>query len=204
MWPYTLSGRLLIDALVGRYPANKLISRGPLLERPKAFISLACARKIVCGISPGFPGLFPTQGQVIHVLLTRLPLYSPAEAGFLVRLACVRRAASVDSEPGIKLSIELSSPDPSQAFTLAGLGSPGRRRFHAPGTARLYRRVSFRLKLGIVYNELHVQPDCQRSSPPKIASQRGWDSGNPKSSPAEIPSAAGLKLVLATSCLPAN
>ena len=100
MWPFTLSGRLLIDALVGRYPANKLISRGPLLERPKAFISRTYEREIVYGISPSFPGLFPTQGQVIHVLLTRLPLYSPAEAGFRVRLACVRRAASVDSEPG--------------------------------------------------------------------------------------------------------
>jgi hypothetical protein len=34
------------------------------------------------------------------VLLTRTPLYSPDCSGFLVRLACVRRAASVDSEPG--------------------------------------------------------------------------------------------------------
>ena len=32
------------------------------------------------------------------MLLTRTPLYLPC--GFLVRLACVRRAASVDSEPG--------------------------------------------------------------------------------------------------------
>ena len=51
-----------------------------------------------CGISPSFPGLFPTRGWIIHVLLTRPPLYSPC--GFLVRLACVKRAASVDSEPG--------------------------------------------------------------------------------------------------------
>jgi hypothetical protein len=34
------------------------------------------------------------------VLLTRTPLYSPGCPGFLVRLACVKRAASVDSEPG--------------------------------------------------------------------------------------------------------
>ncbi len=34
------------------------------------------------------------------MLLTRSPLYSSAEADFLARLACVRRAASVDSEPG--------------------------------------------------------------------------------------------------------
>ena len=31
MWPITLSGRLLIVALVGRYPANWLIRRGPIL-----------------------------------------------------------------------------------------------------------------------------------------------------------------------------
>ena len=31
MWPFTLSGRLLIVALVGRYPANWLIRRGSIL-----------------------------------------------------------------------------------------------------------------------------------------------------------------------------
>ena len=34
------------------------------------------------------------------MLLTRAPLYSQTEVRFLVRLACVRHAASVDSEPG--------------------------------------------------------------------------------------------------------
>ena len=52
------------------------------------------------GISPPFDELFPTEGQIIHALLTRAPLYSLAEANFLVRLACVRHAASVCSEPG--------------------------------------------------------------------------------------------------------
>ena len=33
MWPFTLSGRLLIVALVGRYPANKLISRELISRR---------------------------------------------------------------------------------------------------------------------------------------------------------------------------
>ena len=54
---------------------------------------------MLCGISPGFPGLSPTQGQVVTC-------YSPGRhctqglLPFLVRLACVRHAASVDSEPG--------------------------------------------------------------------------------------------------------
>jgi hypothetical protein len=33
VWPYTLSGRLPVVALVGRYPANKLMGRNPLLGR---------------------------------------------------------------------------------------------------------------------------------------------------------------------------
>ncbi len=33
MWPDTLSGRLPIVALVGRYPTNKLIGRGAILKR---------------------------------------------------------------------------------------------------------------------------------------------------------------------------
>ena len=46
---------------------------------------------------------------MIHVLLTRTPLYSPGCPGFLVRLACVRRAASVDSEPGSNSHLKLRS-----------------------------------------------------------------------------------------------
>ena len=33
MWPFILSDRLLIVALVGRYPANQLIRRKPLFRR---------------------------------------------------------------------------------------------------------------------------------------------------------------------------
>ena len=31
---------------------------------------------MLCGISPAFARLFPTQGQITHALLTRSPLYS--------------------------------------------------------------------------------------------------------------------------------
>ena len=44
--------------------------------------------------------LFRLRGQITYVLLTRAPLYSPSEESFLVRLACVKHAASVHSEPG--------------------------------------------------------------------------------------------------------
>ena len=74
VWPFALSGRLRIAALVGRYPTNKLIPRGPIPERIAPFPFRRCLPKDVCGISTGFPVLSPTPGQVTHVLLTRSPL----------------------------------------------------------------------------------------------------------------------------------
>ena len=41
MWPFILSDRLLIIALVGRYPSNKLIRRKPLLQRKLRRASLS-------------------------------------------------------------------------------------------------------------------------------------------------------------------
>src|SRR4051812_43351190 len=54
------------------------------------------------GISTGFPVLSQTSGQVAHVLLTRSPLGLPrcCHRLDLVRLACVKHAASVRPEPG--------------------------------------------------------------------------------------------------------
>ena len=48
-----------------------------------------------------FQLLSPTPGQVTHALLTRSPLNQEKQAPLdSVRLACVRRAASVRPEPG--------------------------------------------------------------------------------------------------------
>ena len=113
MWPITLSGRLPITALVSRYLTNKLIGRGPLQERQLSRIGQLSSQhrsaEVVCGISPSFPRLSPTPGQVTHVLLTRSPLYSSTEVDFLARLACVKHAASVHSEPGSNSPVE--NPD---------------------------------------------------------------------------------------------
>ncbi len=62
VWPFTLSGRLLIVALVSRYLTNKLIRRELLLKRPKPLILRLCNPRMLCGISPAFAGLFPTRG----------------------------------------------------------------------------------------------------------------------------------------------
>ena len=57
---------------------------------------------MLCGISPAFAGVSPTEGKVAHVLRTRSPrahtLY--CYRMLRVRLACVKHAASVRSEPG--------------------------------------------------------------------------------------------------------
>src|SRR5262245_47022769 len=51
------------------------------------------------GLSPAFAGLSPSGRQITHTLLTRSPLYSEDCSSFRVRLACVKHAASVHSEP---------------------------------------------------------------------------------------------------------
>jgi hypothetical protein len=57
--------------------------------------------RVVSGISIDFSKLSQSQGQIAHVLLTRSPLIQPEQApAFIVRLACVKRAASVRPEPG--------------------------------------------------------------------------------------------------------
>ena len=76
MWPITLSGRLPIVALVGRYPANWLIGRELTLDRIPPFTPAPCEAVVLCGISTCFQVLFPCQGQIIHALLTRPPLGS--------------------------------------------------------------------------------------------------------------------------------
>ena len=78
MWPITLSGRLPIAALVGRYPTNKLMGRRLLLKRqvlrsPPLMLS-SCEISTTPGINPCFHGLSRTSGQITYVLLTRLPL----------------------------------------------------------------------------------------------------------------------------------
>ena len=44
------------------------------LSAHKALALRSCDQNALCGISTGFPVLFPTERQVAHVLLTRPPL----------------------------------------------------------------------------------------------------------------------------------
>lgn len=98
VWPDTLSGRLAIIVLVGRYPTNKLIARGPLLKRqPKPAL---ITRKtwgpyaVLAILSNGYP---PHQGRSsTHYSPVR---HSLTPKSSLVRLACLIHSVSVRSEP---------------------------------------------------------------------------------------------------------
>ena len=104
VWLIILSDQLLIVALVGHYPTNKLIRRGTIQERPKPFLRRAYA--VLAFVSKGcspLQGRFP---RVTHPFATRHPEQAPA----IVRLACVRHAASVRSEPGSNSQVDLPMP----------------------------------------------------------------------------------------------
>ena len=101
VWLIILSDQLLIVALVGRYPTNKLIRRGIIQERPKPFPLRAYAvLAVVSNCCSPLQGRFP---RVTHPFATRHPEQAPD----LVRLACVRHAASVRSEPGSNSQVDL-------------------------------------------------------------------------------------------------
>ena len=64
-----LSHPVPIFALVGRYPTNKLIGRGPIPGRNHTF-----GPGTLSGITCSFPQLSQIQGQVTHALLSLAPL----------------------------------------------------------------------------------------------------------------------------------
>ena len=74
MWLAILSDQLPVVALVGHYPANKLIGREALHRCIAAFPARACAPDGVRGITRPLGRLSPADGQVLHVLRTRSPL----------------------------------------------------------------------------------------------------------------------------------
>jgi hypothetical protein len=102
VWPIVLSDRLPIAGTVGRYPAVYLIGRGPIPGRGRN----PSPSRGVPGISRGFPRLSRAPGQVP----TR---YSPVRRcppKGTARLACVKRAASVRSEPGSNSQLQPDRP----------------------------------------------------------------------------------------------
>ena len=87
MWPVALSGRLWIIALVGRYPANKLIQRGSISHRI-SFHPVPCGTVCICGINSRFQLLSPCERQVPHAFLTHPPLSEKSKLSSL-RSTCM-------------------------------------------------------------------------------------------------------------------
>ncbi len=69
-----LSHPLPVIALVGFYPANKLIGHRLLSQRVLRFTPRPLHLGDHRGIRPSFEGLYPTVRQIANVLRTRLPL----------------------------------------------------------------------------------------------------------------------------------
>ena len=98
MWLIILSNLLWIVGLVGHYPTNYLIQRGPIPWR-NSFLRREYT--VLNPVSRDYSvprGTFP---RVTHPSATK-------PEGF-VRLACVKPAASVRSEPGSNSQVEMVS-----------------------------------------------------------------------------------------------
>ena len=100
VWRIILSDPLLIVALVGLYPTNQLIRYRPLKQRKAKWSPAFFLRKyaVLANLSISYPPLLGTFRYVTHPFATRHPRSKLLCAA--VRLACVKHAASVQSEPG--------------------------------------------------------------------------------------------------------
>ena len=88
MWGTFLSEPLLIVALVGRYPANKLIRRIPIL-----LLYISSASDAFCGL---------------HIVLGRLSTGYPMDKGRLdTRYSPVRRSTPIGSKLPISFPLDL-------------------------------------------------------------------------------------------------
>ena len=93
------------DRRLGRLLPHQLAN--PTRADPKAINLSPCGHIWYCS---QFPGNIPNLRARSHVLLTRLPL--PLRG---VRLACVKPAASVRSEPESNSQVELTSDNPQRS-----------------------------------------------------------------------------------------
>ena len=92
------------------------MKRKLIYYRIAPFTPSRCRVVVICGISTRFQVLSPCNSQIAHALLTRPPLGPQEQAPLvLVRLACLKHAASVRPEPGSNSIVKLIS-----AFAVLG------------------------------------------------------------------------------------
>ena len=106
MWGPFLSEPLDIVASVGRYPADWLMSREPILHR-SPFETPRCrdfSYRVLVAVSAGYPLV---EGRLLtrYAPFRRSPPESIATPRAAPRLACVKPAASVHPEPGSNSSL---------------------------------------------------------------------------------------------------
>ncbi len=171
--PTTLLGRLPVVALVGRYPTNKLMGRNHLRKQqvpkdPHHLLSKSCDPDRPSGISPGFPRLSLSRGQLDYVLLARPPLYSPE--GFHVRLACLIHAANVRSEPGSNPSLEVLIHLVAPAHPDHSPGQQGgcQRETRSPDRWVSADAIATSASASRSHAFFRGHPECQRSTPARV------------------------------------
>ena len=103
MWGTFLSEPLPIVALVGRYPANQLMGRTPILYRYKHLSSISHAKHgmhaVLILLSQGYPAV-KGRSDTRYSPVRRSPSYLASQVHAAPRLACVKPVASVHPEPG--------------------------------------------------------------------------------------------------------
>ena len=103
MWGTFLSEPLPIVALVGRYPANQLMGRTPILYRYKYLSSISHAKHgmhaVLILLSQGYPAV-KGRSDTRYSPVRRSPSYLASQVHAAPRLACVKPVASVHPEPG--------------------------------------------------------------------------------------------------------
>ena len=110
VWLVALSRQLPVIALVGRYPANKLIGRDPLLKRLNVCSSkdaLGRDHRVLALVSQRYPRL---KGRLVtcYSPVRRSVTAGVTTYGPIARLACIKHAASVHPEPGSNPPLEVS------------------------------------------------------------------------------------------------
>jgi len=99
VWLVILSDQLPVIALVGRYPANKLIGREFIRRRqlaPPLAVNRCLLRPhmVLIHVSMGYPPLPGMYQRVTHPFATKLLSYCYSNSS--VRLACLIHAGGVD------------------------------------------------------------------------------------------------------------
>ena len=174
VWLFILSDQLPIIGLVGLYPTNYLIRRGPVLLRPKGPFSMRLPSHQLIRYYRPFPTVIPNKRVCSHAFLTRLP--RPKGRTLLtVRLACVKHAASVRSEPGsnshvssrahsafAKISTQFNFQCYPQTISSSSLLKP----LEASMPPLHYYYITTPTKCNPFFNPNHPHPPPNHKSPP--------------------------------------